>query len=192
QLMANLEALLPMRQFRGRYPFRGDDPMSLQEAMQMMERLQHMDELERQLKRAHDGESLDQIDPEQLGELLGPEARSQLEQLRQVTRALEEAGYIQKTGKDYDFGDPFLIDIQRTLMNSVQREGRGMPLQLKPNDFEVYRSELITSSSTVLMLDMSRSMLLRGCFLAAKKVAVALNSLIRSQYPRDNLYIIGF
>ncbi|HLY67016.1 MAG TPA: VWA domain-containing protein [Chloroflexota bacterium] len=240
ELMANLEALLPSRQFRNRYPFRGDDPMSLQEAMQMMERLQHMDQLERQLKRAHDGESLDDIDPNKLGELMGPEARAQFEQLQQITKVLEEAGYIQKTGnsyeltpagtrkigqkalhdifahlkkdsfgkhpvnshgqggdrtddtKLYEFGDPFLLDIQHTLMNSVQREGAGKPIQVGAQDFEVFRSELITSSSTVLMLDMSRSMLLRGCFLAAKKVAVALNSLIRAQYPRDNLYVIGF
>jgi len=240
ELMANLEALLPMRQFRNRYPFRGDEPMSMEEAMRMMDQLQQMDQLERQLKRAHDGESMDEIDPNKLGELLGPEAKAQFEQLQQITRILEEAGYISKTAngyeltpagtrkigqkalqdifahlkkdsfgkhpmtahgqggdrtddsKVYEFGDPFLMDIQRTLMNSVQREGAGKPIQLKPADFEVYRSELITSSSTVLMLDMSRSMLLRGCFLAAKKVAVALNSLIRSQYPRDNLYILGF
>jgi uncharacterized protein with von Willebrand factor type A (vWA) domain len=240
ELMANLEALLPMRQFRNRYPFRGDDPMSLEQAMQMMERLQQLDQLERQLKRAHDGESMDQIDPDQLGELLGPEARAQFEQLQQITRILEEAGYIQKTGnayeltpagtrkigqkalqdifahlkrdsfgkhpvnvhghggdrtddsKLYEFGDPFLLDIKTSLMNSVQREGAGTPIHVDADDFEVFRSELITSSSTVLMLDMSRSMLLRGCFLAAKKVAVALNSLIRAQYPRDSLYIIGF
>ena len=56
----------------------------------------------------------------------------------------------------------------------------------------MYRTELSTQSSTVLMLDMSRSMILRGCFRAAKRVAMALNSLIKSQYPKDNLYIIGF
>jgi len=56
----------------------------------------------------------------------------------------------------------------------------------------VYRTELLTQSSTVLMLDMSRSMFLNGCFSAAKKVAMALNSLIRGQFPRDNLYIVGF
>ena len=240
QLAAGLEALMPMRQFRNRYPFRGDEPMSMQQAMQMMERLQQMDELERSLKRAHDGDSLDQIDPDKVGDLMGPEARAQLEHLQQITKVLEDAGYIQKMGnsyeltprgsrkigqkalqdifthlkkdgfgrhavtsngrggdrtddgKPYEFGDPFLLDIQRTLMNSIQREGAGKPVHIVPSDFDVYRTELITSSSTVLMLDMSRSMLLRGCFLAAKKVAVALNSLIRSQYPRDDLHIIGF
>ena len=65
-------------------------------------------------------------------------------------------------------------------------------MRLDPEDFEVYRTELLTQSATVLMLDMSRSMLLRGCFLAAKKVALALNHLIRTQFPRDALYIVGF
>jgi len=94
--------------------------------------------------------------------------------------------------KRYEFGDPFLLDLEETVMNAVYREGPGSPVKIKPEDFEVYRTELITSSSTVLMLDMSRSMILRNCWAAAKKVAMALNMLIRSQYPKDNLYIIGF
>jgi uncharacterized protein with von Willebrand factor type A (vWA) domain len=77
-------------------------------------------------------------------------------------------------------------------MNSVVREGTGTPVRLHPTDFEVYRHELVTQSATVIVLDMSRSMFLRGCILAAKKVAVALNSLIKGLYPRDNLYIIAF
>src|SRR5205807_5071216 len=59
-------------------------------------------------------------------------------------------------------------------------------------DFEVSRTEQTVQSATVLMLDMSRSMPLRGCFVAAKKVVLALNSLIQLQFPRDHLYIIGF
>ncbi|MFN8540708.1 MAG: VWA domain-containing protein [Thermomicrobiales bacterium] len=94
--------------------------------------------------------------------------------------------------KEYEFGDPFLLDLRGTLMNSVRREGVGSPLKLAPEDFEVYRTELNTQTSTVLMVDMSRSMLLRGCFFAAKKVALALDSLIRGQFPRDTLHIIGF
>jgi len=94
--------------------------------------------------------------------------------------------------KVYEFGDPFALDMQRTLMNSVVREGHGTPIRLVPDDFEVYRHELVTQSSTVIVLDMSRSMFLRGCIVAAKKVAIALNSLIKGLYPRDNLYIIAF
>jgi uncharacterized protein with von Willebrand factor type A (vWA) domain len=77
-------------------------------------------------------------------------------------------------------------------MNGVLRNGSGTPLKLKPDDFEVYRNELITQSSTVLLVDMSRSMLLRNCFLAAKKVAMALHSLIKMQFPKDDLLIVGF
>jgi uncharacterized protein with von Willebrand factor type A (vWA) domain len=94
--------------------------------------------------------------------------------------------------KIYEFGDPFALDMQKTLMNSVVREGHGTPIKLLPDDFEVYRHELVTQSSTVIVLDMSRSMFLRGCIGAAKKVAIALNSLIKGLYPRDNLYIIAF
>jgi len=94
--------------------------------------------------------------------------------------------------KVYEFGDPFLLDMNKTLMNSVMRDGAGSPLRLSVHDFEVFRTEYLARSSTVLMLDMSRSMPLRGCFVAAKKVAFALNSLIRTQYPRDRLFIIGF
>ena len=69
-----------------------------------------------------------------------------------------------------------------------RRRGPARP----PSDFQVFRTEQLTRSSTVLLVDMSRSMLLRGCFVAAKKVAVALDTLIRTQYPHDDLHVIGF
>jgi len=94
--------------------------------------------------------------------------------------------------KKYEFGDSFLLDVQSTLMNSLRREGVGSPVRLKPQDFEVYETEYLTQCSTVLMLDLSWSMPMRGNFFAAKKVALALDSLIRSQFPRDNLYVVGF
>lgn len=94
--------------------------------------------------------------------------------------------------KPYEFGDPFYLDMRRTIMNALEREGRGAPVALAPDDFEVYRSELVTSTATVLMVDLSWSMALRGSFQAAKKVALALQNLIRSQYPKDSLYVIGF
>lgn len=94
--------------------------------------------------------------------------------------------------KLYEFGDNFLLDMSRTVMNSVRRTGGGRPVRVEVEDFEVFRTEQLTQAATVLMLDMSRSMPLRGCFVAAKKVALALNSLIRTQFPRDNLYIVGF
>jgi uncharacterized protein with von Willebrand factor type A (vWA) domain len=68
----------------------------------------------------------------------------------------------------------------------------GRVPRLDPQDFSVHRTESLTRCATVLMLDMSRSMPLRGYFYAAKKVALALDSLIRSQYPRDSLTVVGF
>ena len=94
--------------------------------------------------------------------------------------------------KRYEFGDPFHLDLRQTLMNSMYREGPQVPVSLAPDDFEVYRSETLTQTATVLMLDLSWSMALRGSFQAAKKVALALNNLIRMKYARDSLYLVGF
>src|SRR6266542_1462384 len=94
--------------------------------------------------------------------------------------------------KRYEFGDPFLLDLKETLMNAVERNGAGTPLRLSSDDFEVFRTELSTQASTVVMLDMSRSMINNGYFLPAKKVALALTALIRGQFPRDSLWILGF
>ena len=108
-----------------------------------------------------------------------------------------------ETTKPYEFGDPFHLDLRGTLSNALMREenapavrapgaGGARGVHLTPDDFEVYRTEQLTRTATVLLVDMSRSMLLRGCFLAAKKVAVARDTLIRTQYPRDHLSVIGF
>jgi uncharacterized protein with von Willebrand factor type A (vWA) domain len=94
--------------------------------------------------------------------------------------------------KPYEYGDPFNLQIERTLRNAIRRTGGGTPVELHPDDFEVERTETITKSSTVLMLDLSLSMPMRDNFLAAKKVAMALHSLISSQFPRDYLGIVGF
>jgi uncharacterized protein with von Willebrand factor type A (vWA) domain len=94
--------------------------------------------------------------------------------------------------KPYEFGDPFLLDLKETVMRAVERRGPGTPVRLTPDDFTVHRTELRTQAATVVMLDMSRSMLNNGYFLPAKKVALALSALIRSQFPRDALYIVGF
>lgn len=235
-----LQQLAPGARMERPYPFRGDEPMSLIEAMQLMDQLQQMDSLERDLQQARDLESLTGLDEEKIRQMLGEDAAESLEQMRQLQKLLEEAGYIRRNGKDfeltargirkigekalqdifkhlkrdsfgrhnidplgpggervdesklYEFGDPFVLDMHQTLMNAVVREGPGTPIQLSPGDFEVHRHELLTDSSTVIVLDMSRSMFLRGCILAAKKVTVALNSLIRGLYPRDHLYIIAF
>ncbi|HEX4905054.1 MAG TPA: VWA domain-containing protein [Acidimicrobiales bacterium] len=94
--------------------------------------------------------------------------------------------------KPYEFGDPFNLDLHRTIRNAIGRNGPGTPVQLTPDDFEIEQTEVITKASTVLMLDVSLSMPMRDNFLAAKKVAMALHSLISTQFPRDFLGIVTF
>src|SRR5438105_7849636 len=240
ELAQNLEALMPMEQARTRFPFRGDESLPLNEAMRMMGRLQQMEGLEDQFQEARRMDNLEAIDSEKVKELLGDDEYQSVEQLKELMRILEEAGYIQKKGnyweltargirkigqkalqdifnklkrdgfgrhvspfrgvggertdesKAYQFGDPFLLDLEKTLMNALHRRGIGTPVTLQKDDFEVYRTEFTTQSSTVLMIDLSMSMIYNGCQPAAKTVAVALESLSRSQFPRDNLYVVGF
>lgn len=239
QLAEALSQLMP--QERGqRHSFRGDEDVDLIQAMQLMEQLGQMEELEKALRRAQYGEGVEHLDPEKLRELLGEEEAQSLEALKNITKELEQAGYIRREGdrleltargmrkigqkalrdifdrlkedrfgnhqaerrgpgtertdeaKHYEYGDPFFLDIQRTLLNAVERGGPGVPVSLEAKDFEVFRTEHQTQSSTVLMLDLSWSMARRGSFYAAKKVILALHNLIHTQFPRDNIYIVGF
>ncbi len=94
--------------------------------------------------------------------------------------------------KPYEFGDPFHLDVGETIRNAIWRTGGGVPVRLSPEDFEIEVTEQISRSATVLMLDVSLSMEMRGRFLSAKKVAMALHSLISSQFPRDYLGMVSF
>ena len=94
--------------------------------------------------------------------------------------------------KPYEYGDNFNLNIEQTVRNAIFRTGGGTPVRLSPDDFEIERTEQTTRASTVLMLDLSLSMPMRDNFLPAKKVTMALHSLITSQYPRDYMGIVGF
>ncbi len=94
--------------------------------------------------------------------------------------------------KQYEFGDNFNLNIEATVGNAIRRNGAGSPVRLTPEDFEIERTETMTQSATVLMVDLSLSMPMRDNFLAAKKVAMALHSLISSKFPKDYLGIVGF
>src|SRR5262249_19486576 len=93
--------------------------------------------------------------------------------------------------KPYQHGDPLTLDLVATLKKALTRRP-GTPLDLRPNDFEVYGATHTTTTSTVLLLDMSWSMSWEGRFAAAKKVALAMESLVRAKYPRDYFAIVGF
>jgi uncharacterized protein with von Willebrand factor type A (vWA) domain len=169
--------------------------------------LDALDDLARRLERAgyltRDGERLEltargsrRIGQKVLDDLFARLRRDAFGDHR--SRHAGRGGERDETTKPYEFGDPFHLDLRRTLANALTREenapGRrpGRGLALAPEDFEVFRTDETTRTSTVLLVDMSRSMLLRGCFVAAKKVAVALDTLIRTQFPRDDLAIVGF
>jgi uncharacterized protein with von Willebrand factor type A (vWA) domain len=95
--------------------------------------------------------------------------------------------------KSYEYGDDFQVHLQKSIMNAIHRRpGVKPPLKMTTDDFEIFRQEELTRTSTVLLLDMSLSMPMRGNFEAAKRVTLALDGLIRSQYPKDSLHIVGF
>jgi uncharacterized protein with von Willebrand factor type A (vWA) domain len=93
--------------------------------------------------------------------------------------------------KPYAYGDPLQLDLVQTLKKALHRS-IGTPLRLAPGDFQIFDTQHTTTSSTVLLLDMSWSMSWEGRFVAAKKVAMAMESLIRARYPRDYFAIVGF
>ncbi|MFP6816976.1 MAG: hypothetical protein VB949_15090, partial [Pseudomonadales bacterium] len=224
-----------------RYRFGGDERLDLEAAMQLMNEMQDLDDLIGQVQDAERGGDVDRIDTDLLRDLMGEDAVDNLDQLNELQKALEEAGYIRSTDdnrweltprgsrmigqkalgeiydrlkrqslgnhavpeegrfgerleqtKPYEFGDPFHLHMSRTIRNAIDRNGPSTPVRLQPDDFEIYRSEMITSTATAMLVDLSWSMALRGSFQAAKKVALALHNLITSQYPKDSFYIIGF
>src|SRR5207247_3349356 len=90
------------------------------------------------------------------------------------------------------FGDGGQIAVQRTVFNAVVRDGPSAHPRLRPDDFELLEAETRTEAATALLLDLSFSMPLRGHWVPAKKMALALHALIEGRYPNDTLYLIGF
>lgn len=98
----------------------------------------------------------------------------------------------EETAKPYEYGDPFNLHLSQTVHNAVRRGGAGVPVRLLPEDFEVVETEALARSATVLLVDLSMSMPMRDNFVPAKKMAMALHTLIASRFPRDYLGIVGF
>ena len=224
----------------GRYRFGGQEDIDLEAAMRLMGDMRQLDELINQVQTAERSGDLDRIDRDLLKELLDDDAADNLDDLKKLLEALEQAGYIRPAGdkweltprgsrmigqkalgeiyarlrrqslgnhalpeegrfgerleqtKPHEFGDPFHLHMPRTIRNAIDRDGPRTPVRLQHQDFEIYRSELITSTATAMLVDLSWSMALRGSFQAAKKVALALHNLITSRFPKDSFYIIGF
>ena len=109
---------------------------------------------------------------------------------RDLATGVESGG----TSKPYEFGDTLNMDISGTLFNAVERNGAGIPIELDYKDLMVHQCEYQSSCATVLMLDCSHSMILYGedRFTPAKRVALALSHLIRTQYPGDSLHCVLF
>ena len=109
---------------------------------------------------------------------------------RDLATGVESGG----TSKPYEFGDTLNMDISGTLFNAVQRNGASIPIELDYPDLMVHQCEYQSSCATVLLLDCSHSMILYGedRFTPAKRVALALSHLIRTQYPGDSLHCVLF
>ncbi|HUO16011.1 MAG TPA: VWA domain-containing protein [Verrucomicrobiae bacterium] len=109
---------------------------------------------------------------------------------RDLATGIETSG----SAKTYEFGDTLNLDITATLSSAIQREGLTLPLNIEYSDLQVHQCEYQSSCATVLMLDCSHSMILYGedRFTPAKKVAMALSHLIRTQYPGDSLSLVLF
>ncbi len=127
-----------------------------------------------------------------LRDLLGSLGKSNFgrHDTRDMATGIEASG----ASKTYEFGDTLNLDITATLSHAIQREGLHLPLNIEYNDLQVHQCEYQSSCATVLMLDCSHSMILYGedRFTPAKKVAMALSHLIRTQYPGDSLSLVLF
>ncbi len=127
-----------------------------------------------------------------LSQLLGSLGRSYAG--RHDTQHLSTGIEAFQSSKPYEFGDTLNLDVNATLLSAIQRHGLGVPLEVEYSDLMIHQSEYTSSCATVLMLDCSHSMILYGedRFTPAKRVALALTHLIRTQYPGDTLKLVLF
>jgi Ca-activated chloride channel family protein len=136
--------------------------------------------------------SLDFLGYKTLRDLLGSLGKSSFgrHDTRDMATGIEACG----ASRQYEFGDVLNLDITATLSSAIQREGLQLPLNIEYRDLQVHQCEYQSSCATVLMLDCSHSMILYGedRFTPAKKVAMALSHLLRTQYPGDSLSLILF
>ena len=149
-------------------------------------------EAQQQAKFEITDKSLDFLGYKTLRDLLGSLGKSSFgrHDTRDMATGIEASG----ASRQYEFGDTLNLDITATLSSAIQREGLTLPLNIEYSDLQVHQCEYQSSCATVLMLDCSHSMILYGedRFTPAKKVAMALSHLLRTQYPGDSLSLILF
>lgn len=148
--------------------------------------------LPRNIKFEVTDKGLDFLGYKTLQKLLGSMGKSSIG--RHETPHLDTGIEAALSSKQYEFGDTINLDVNATLMSAIAREGVGVPLNLEYSDLFVRQQDYTSSCATVVMLDCSHSMILYGedRFTPAKKVAIALAHLIRTQYPGDSLKIVLF
>lgn len=148
--------------------------------------------IERSVKFEMTDKGLDFLGFKALKELIASLGKSSLG--RHETNHLSTGIEASEAPKRYEFGDTLNLDVSATLKSAIQREGLGVPLNLEYSDLMVHQTEYQSSCATVLMLDCSHSMILYGedRFTPAKRVALALTHLIRTQYPGDSLRVVLF
>ncbi len=148
--------------------------------------------LPRNIKFEVTEKGLDFLGYKTLRNLLGSLGKSSLG--RHDTLHLATGVEAEAASKPYEFGDTINLDVNTTLLSAIQREGLSVPINLEYNDLHVHQCDYQSSCATVVMLDCSHSMILYGedRFTPAKKVALALGHLIRTQYPGDSLKIVLF
>jgi len=221
-----------------------EDEEAGRDFQELLDALGRLRDLERMMRDLAEG-NLQQISPEELGELLGEDAMRSLILIRDLESTLEKAGYlrggdpqltpraIRRIGaqalaevyaslekdrpgahdmdargaalprpdetRPFEFGDPLDLDVVRTLLEAVKRHARAtpgrpvpLPVPLAVGDFTLRERDYTTQTTTVLLLDMSWSMSWAGRFPAAKRVALALDHLVRTRFPRDHFFVVGF
>lgn len=253
QLNQELRQLMPNLPWDEQAFGLGEEPMGLSEAVGAIEQLSDFDELEQALQGDYAGSSIDDVDEDKLRQALDESAVRDLRRLKQIEKALEEAGMLvnnrgqmeltargarrlgeralvkmfeelkkERTGSHqsreaggileptgatlpWKFGDIGEIAVQKTVFNAITRTASPVPAQearltgssrrtikLEAEDFELIEAETRTRTATALLLDLSFSMPLRGHWIPAKRMALALHALIEGKYPQDYLYLIGF
>jgi len=152
----------------------------------------HVGDVEGEVRFEVTDKSLDFLGFKTLRDLLGSLGKSSFgrHDTRHWATGIEASG----APRRYEFGDTLNLDTNATLSSAISREGIGLPLNLEYDDLHVHQCEYQSSCATVVMLDCSHSMILYGedRFTPAKKVAMALSHLIRTQYPGDSLSLVLF